>query len=127
MIRYIVIAVAVLVALTALGVLGVSYSTRSAEMIISHLEDCMRQVTCGDYASASRAFESAEKEWEKVDILFSATVRHSELHEAALVFGRVRAALDNRFDESALTGCAELIVLINDVVAQETPTISNIL
>lgn len=121
-----VIAVVLIVFVTAISVYGYFDLKRTGNDIISALEKTIEIVESGTEEAAAESLKSTVKKWEKAQVRFGIYCNHDELDDIDINFRTLDDRTENKADCDITELCSENIILLEKMIDSEKPKLENV-
>ena len=121
-----VIAVVLIVFVTAISVYGYFDLKRTGNDIISALEKTIEIVESGTEEAAAESLKSTVKKWEKAQVRFGIYCNHDELNDIDINFRTLEDKTENKADCDITELCSENIILLEKMIDSEKPKLENV-
>lgn len=121
-----VIAVVLIVFVTAISVYGYFDLKRTGNDIISALEKTIETAENGTEEAAAESLKSTVKKWEKAQVRFGIYCNHDELNDIDINFRTLEDKTENKADCDITELCSENIILLEKMIDSEKPKLENV-
>lgn len=121
-----VIAVVLIVFVTAISVYGYFDLKRTGNDVISSLEKTIEIVESGTEEAATESLKSTVKKWEKAQVRFGIYCNHDELDDIDINFRTLDAKAENKANCDITELCSENIILLEKMIDSEKPKLENV-
>lgn len=124
--KRVVIAVVLIVFVTAISVYGYFDLKRTGNEIISSLEKTIEIAENGTEETATESLKATIKKWEKAQVRFGIYCNHDELDDIDINFRTLDDKTENKADCDITELCSENIILLEKMIDSEKPKFENV-
>lgn len=124
--KRVVIAVVLIVFVTAISVYGYFDLKRTGNDIISSLENTIEIAENGTEEAATESLKETIKKWEKAQVRFGIYCNHDELDDIDINFRTLDDKTENKADCDITELCSENIILLEKMIDSEKPKFENV-
>lgn len=124
--KRVVIAVVLIVFVTAISVYGYFDLKRTGNDIISSLEKTIETVEANGESSAMENLTASVRKWEKARVRFGIYCNHDEIDDIDINFRTLKSKAERNTDCDIVEICSENIILLEKMIDAEKPKIENV-
>ncbi len=124
--KRVVIAVVLIVFVTAISVYGYFDLKRTGNDIISALERTIEIAENGTEEAATESLKETIRKWEKARVRFGIYCNHDELDDIDINFRTLDGKTENNADCDITELCSENIILLEKMIDSEKPKLENV-